>query len=185
MTSEDRQATRPSVPTGPAGVLGDFLMTSLTGRACLTVLAVAASAVLVASCTSDGSDTAGPTPSATARSTAEPSDVSEKKLTEQAEAALAGFHNGTLVESGAERVSEGIHTEPTLSAGEAYRIGIACAGSGSARLRFTPASAGEEATVPCDGSVVQQRITVDRPVRIDIDGDAGATGMIAWQIDKV
>jgi hypothetical protein len=34
-------------------------------------------------------------------------------------------------------------------------------------------------------SVLQQRITADKPVRIDIDGNAGATGMIAWQIDKI
>ncbi|MFD5711538.1 hypothetical protein ACFWHW_14265 [Streptomyces pharetrae] len=164
-------------------------MILLSVRACLTALAVASSAVLLASCTSDSGDTVGATPSSTATtsatSSAESPGASEEKLTEQAEAALAGFHNGTLVESGVERVSEGIHTEPTLTKGEAYRISIACAGTGSAQLRFTPASAGEKATVPCDSTVVQQRITPDKPVRIHIDGQAGATGMIAWQIDKI
>lgn len=162
-------------------------MTSLPVRACLTALAVASTAALLASCTSDSGDTAGTTPSSspTTASSPEPRGASEKKLTEQAEAALAGFHNGTLVESGVERVSEGIHTEPTLTKGEAYRINVACVGTGSAQMRFTPASAGQKATVPCDSSVLQQRITADKPVRIDIDGNAGATGMIAWQIDKV
>jgi len=164
-------------------------MTSLPVRACLTALAVASSALLLVSCTSDSGDTAGAAPSSTPTTTATSAPktpgASEKKLIEQAEAALAGFHSGTLVESGVERVSEGIHTEPTLTKGGAYRINIACAGTGSAQLRFTPASTGEKATVPCDSTVVQQRITADKPVRIDIDGRAGATGMIAWQIDKI
>jgi hypothetical protein len=37
--------------------------------------------------------------------------------------------------------------------------------------------------VPCDQSVVQQRITVHKPVRIDVDGTTGSTGVIAWRID--
>ncbi|WP_245877165.1 hypothetical protein [Streptomyces glaucescens] len=97
-------------------------MTSLPVRACLTALAVASSAVLLASCTSESGDTVGATPSSattSATSSTGPPGASEKKLTEQAEAALAGFHHGTPVESGVERVSEGIHTEPTLTKGEA------------------------------------------------------------------
>ncbi|MEV8550826.1 hypothetical protein AB0L04_13480 [Streptomyces glaucescens] len=167
----------------------DVLMTSLPARACLTALAVASSAVLLASCTSDDGETAGTTPSSTPTTSATASAATpgapEKELSEQAEAALAGFHHGTLVESGVERVSEGIHTEPTLTKGEEYRITIACAGTGSAHLRFAPASTGEKATVPCDSTVVQQRITADKPVRIDIDGQAGAIGMIAWQIVEI
>ena len=81
-----------------------------------------------------------------------------------------------------ERVSDGIHTGPSLTKGETYRLDLACAGTGSARLRLAPASAGRKATVPCDGTVVQQRITEDGPIRIDVDGGTGATGVIAWQI---
>jgi hypothetical protein len=33
--------------------------------------------------------------------------------------------------------------------------------------------------------VVQQRITVHKPVRVDVDGAKGATGVIAWRIDAV
>ncbi|MFE2646462.1 hypothetical protein ACFXDO_28460 [Streptomyces nigra] len=66
-----------------------------------------------------------------------------------------------------------------------HRLHLVCAGSGSARLRFEPASAGAMATVPCDGSAVQQRLTGDELVRIDVAGAKGATGVIAWQIDAV
>ncbi|WP_225877327.1 hypothetical protein [Streptomyces resistomycificus] len=161
-------------------------MTSLPSRAFLTACAVTTSALLLTACTSDSTDAkASPSHTPTATATAKSTAASEKKLTEQVEAALAGFHNGSMVESGVERVSEGIHTEPLLKKGETYRLNLACAGTGSAQLLLTPASAGDKATVPCDGSVVQQRLTADKPVRIDVNGNATATGMIAWQIDKV
>jgi hypothetical protein len=162
-------------------------MTSFASRACLTSCAVAASVFLLAACTSDDKDTAGPSPSAprTTTSSATPPGASEQKLTKQVEAALEGFHDGTMVESGVERVNEGIHTEPLLTKGSTYRLNLACAGKGSAQLTFTPASAGERTTVPCDGSVVQQRLTADKPIRIDVNGNAGATGMVAWQIDQI
>ncbi|MEV5317083.1 hypothetical protein AB0K92_05285 [Streptomyces sp. NPDC052687] len=161
-------------------------MTSSSARARLTAGSVAASAVLLVSCTAGSGDTAdaSPSPSPTATSSAGSPGTSERKLTERVEAALAGFRDGTLVESGVERVSEGIHTEPTLTKGATYRLDLACAGTGSARLRLTPASAGRQATVPCDGTVVQQRIAGDGAIRIDVDGSTGATGMIAWQIDR-
>lgn len=89
-----------------------------------------------------------------------------------------------MVEAGVERVSDGIHTEPLLAKGQTYRLNVVCAGKGSAQLQFTPSNSGDKATVPCDGSVVQQRIRADKSVRIDVNGDAGASGMIAWQIDK-
>lgn len=162
-------------------------MASFSAGACVTVCAAAASAVLLVSCTSDSGDTAAasPSPSRTAISSADAQGASEQRLTEQVEAALAGFRDGALVESGVERVRDGIHTEPLLTKGETYRLDLACAGAGSARLRLTPASAGGKATVPCDGTVVRQRIAGNGPIRIDVDGGTGATGVIAWQIDKV
>ncbi|MFD0034340.1 hypothetical protein ACWGDS_21675 [Streptomyces sp. NPDC055059] len=112
-------------------------------------------------------------------------EPSEKKLTEQAQAALAAVHKGMLVEAGAERVTDGIHTEPGLSEGKTYQLSLVCAGTGSAQLVFLPANAGAKTTVPCDGSVVQQRITADKLVRINVDGSRGATGVVAWQIDAL
>ncbi|MFC9459128.1 hypothetical protein [Streptomyces sp. NPDC056983] len=90
-----------------------------------------------------------------------------------------------LVEAGVERVSDGIHTEPGLSEGKTYRLNLVCAGTGSAQLVFVPANAGAKATVPCDGSVVQQRISPDKLVRINVEGSKGASGVVAWQIDAL
>ncbi|MFG2307419.1 hypothetical protein ACGFS9_01830 [Streptomyces sp. NPDC048566] len=82
-------------------------------------------------------------------------------------------------------MTDGIHTEPALGRGKTYRLNPVCAGSGSARLAFVPATAGSRTTVPCDASVVQQRISADRPIHIDVDGATGATGVIAWRIDAL
>ncbi|MEU8989396.1 hypothetical protein AB0C98_23695 [Streptomyces sp. NPDC048558] len=150
--------------------------------------AVVVSAVLLTSCTTSdsgggkgASSSQSPAPSSTRTST----EPSEKKLTEQAQAALAAVHTGKLVEAGVERVTDGIHTEPGLSKRKTYRLNLVCAGSGSAQLQFEPAKAGTAATVPCDRSVVQQRIAADELVRINVDGAKGATGVIAWQIDAL
>ncbi|WP_345667864.1 hypothetical protein [Streptomyces similanensis] len=147
---------------------------------------VLVSAFLLTSCTtSGGGDKAGasrsPVPSSARTATQQP----EKALREQAQAALAAVRGGTPVEAGAERVTEGIHSEPTLGKGKTYRISLACAGKGNARLTFVPANAGRRTTVPCDTSVIQQRITAEGPVPIDVDGATGSTGVIAWQIEAV
>lgn len=169
-------------------VLGDFVMTNLNPRTYLAACAVAASAFLLASCTSgSGEGKAGSAPSfssAPVESRAA-TGSSEKKLTEQAQAALAAVHSGKMVEAGVERVNDGIHTEPTLSEGKTYKLNLVCFGSGDAQLTFVPASAGKETKIPCDRSVVQQRITMHKWVHIDVDGAKGSTGMIAWQIDAI
>ncbi|MEU0433936.1 hypothetical protein ABZ153_20285 [Streptomyces sp. NPDC006290] len=163
-------------------------MTYSNPRAYLAACAVAASAFLLASCTSGSGEgeavSAPPSPSASSESRTA-TGSSEEKLTEQAKAALAAVHSGKMVEAGVERVNDGIHTEPTLSEGKTYRLNLVCFGSGSAQLTFVPASAGTETRVPCDQSVVQQRITMHKPVHIDVDGAKGSTGMIAWQIDAI
>ncbi|WAZ22754.1 hypothetical protein STRCI_004045 [Streptomyces cinnabarinus] len=146
------------------------------------------SAFLLASCTSsdDAENTSAPRPTSPAPSpTGTTSGPPEKDLTERAQAAIAAVHSGTLVEAGVERVSDGIHTEPGLSKGRTYQLNLVCAGNGSARLQFVPAQAGAETSVPCDESVVQQRITGDELVRINVAGAKGSTGVIAWQIDAL
>jgi hypothetical protein len=148
---------------------------------------VVVSAVLLTSCTASdkGGESVSSSQAPAPRSTRTATEPSEKELTEQARAALAAVHGGTLVEAGVERVSDGMHTEPGLSEGKTYRINLVCAGSGSARLEFVPATAGTAATVRCDGSVVQQRIAADELARIDVVGTKGATGVIAWRIDAL
>ncbi|MCN9239599.1 hypothetical protein NGF19_02185 [Streptomyces sp. RY43-2] len=140
----------------------------------------------LASCTSSGNDnhasaSSPPTPSSSPTATG----LSEQQLTKQAQDALAAVHTGHLVEGGTERVTDGIHTEPMLDAGKAYRLTLVCVGSGSAHVTFTPASAGKQSTLPCDQSVAQQRITAPRQIRLDVDATKGATGVIAWQIDSI
>ncbi|MFD6554450.1 hypothetical protein [Streptomyces sp. NPDC058398] len=163
-------------------------MTYSNPRAYLAACAVAASAFLLASCTSGGGEgkavSAPPSPSRPSESRTA-TGPSEKKLTEQAQAALATVHSGKMVEAGVERVNDGIHTEPTLSEGKTYRLNLVCFGSGSAQLTFVPTGAGAKTRVPCDQSVVQQRITTHKQVHIDVDGAKGSTGMIAWQIDAI
>ncbi|MFF9085097.1 hypothetical protein ACF1BE_01465 [Streptomyces sp. NPDC014991] len=148
---------------------------------------VLASAFMLTSCTMSGGggDRAGSSQSPAPSSARTATRQSEKELSEQAQAALAAVRGGTPVEAGAERVTDGIHSDATLSRGKTYRISLACTGKGNARLTFVPADAGTKTAVPCDKSVVQQRITADKPVRIDVDGTRGSTGVIAWQINAV
>ncbi|MFJ6832499.1 hypothetical protein [Streptomyces sp. NPDC091209] len=163
-------------------------MTRSNPRTRLAAWAVVASAFLLASCTSGSGEgtavSAPPSPSAPSGSRTAIGS-SEKKLAEQARAVLAAVPGGQMIEAGAERVDDGVHTEPTLSEGKTYRLDLVCLGSGSARLTFVPADTGTETKVPCDRSVVQQRITVHKPVHIDVDGAEGSTGVIAWRIDTV
>ncbi|WP_183154306.1 hypothetical protein [Streptomyces shenzhenensis] len=42
-----------------------------------------------------------------------------------------------------------------------------------------------ETPVPCDQSMIQRRITVDKPVRIDVNGTEGSSGVAAWKIDAI
>ncbi|MFI9249629.1 hypothetical protein [Streptomyces sp. NPDC053069] len=161
-------------------------MTYPSTRLWFTGSVVAATALVLTACTSSG-DKAGSatnTPS-TVSASQTTTEAADKKLTAKAQAALAAVHNGKLVESGAERVTDGIHTEPSLGQGRTYRLKLACAGTGTARLTLTPASVGTKNKVPCDQSVVQQRITVHQPVRIDVEGTKGATGVVAWEIDTL
>ncbi|MEV8031297.1 hypothetical protein [Streptomyces sp. NPDC086182] len=167
--------------------MGNLVMTSLNPRVCLVMCAVATSALLLTSCTSDdGKDKAGhSSPSSAPSTSATASGPSETKVTEQAQAALAAVQSGKFFASGAERVTDGVHTETILSEGKNYKLNLVCIGSGSAQLSFTPASTGSKATIPCDQALVQQRITGHGSVRIDVDGVKGATGVIAWQVDAV
>lgn len=147
-------------------------------RALLTVLCLTG-------CTSHGSVPAGHPSASAPRRNVDPH--SEKQLTAQAQAALDGVTkaDGSMVESGAERVSDGVHTQPHLTDGTPYRLTVVCAGHGAAEIAFTPHDAGSTTPVPCDGSVTFERLTGKSSVRLDVRGKPSATGMIAWRINKV
>ncbi|MFJ2609774.1 hypothetical protein ACIQOU_10210 [Streptomyces sp. NPDC091279] len=110
----------------------------------------------------------------------------KKQLTSQVETALGlttGAHSGSFVESGVERVSEGIHTRPELTDG-AYRLSLVCAGGGAATTVITAPGTPTTKRLPCDQSLDSEHLTGGRSFRIDVVGAPGATGMAAWRIDR-
>ncbi|WP_181796641.1 hypothetical protein [Streptomyces sp. WELS2] len=111
----------------------------------------------------------------------------EERLAAQAQSALDAVteRGRSMVESGTERVSDGVHTQPGLPAGRTCRLTVVCAGEGAARIVLTPGRTAPGKPVPCDRSVVFERFTSGKAVRIDVEGDARATGMIAWRINTV
>lgn len=158
-------------------------MSGVSTRSRLAGCAVAV--LLSTACTAGG---AGDRPVGASQSPAPSASgaAEEQKLTEQAKAALDDVRGGTVFAAGVERAADGFHNETTVARGRTYRLSVVCVGSGSARLGFTPARYGAGATVPCDRSVVQRRITgLSEALRIDVDGAEGATGVIAWEIDDV
>ncbi|MGW7042398.1 hypothetical protein ACWGDT_06705 [Streptomyces avermitilis] len=147
---------------------------------------VLAPALLMTACTSDHDSAPESTasPTATHRS---PEAQTEKKLTAQAQSALDAVtdQGDSMVESGVERVSDGVHTQPDLAQGVSYKLSVVCAGKGDMEIVFTPTSAGSKESVPCDRSVVFERFVGKDSLRLDVQGKPGMTGMIAWRINKV
>ncbi|MBA9046344.1 MULTISPECIES: hypothetical protein [Streptomyces] len=113
-------------------------------------------ALLLTACSAKGD----PAPAATHHRGGAQAD---RKLTAQAQSALDAASDGgsSMVESGVERVSDGVHTQPGPTHG----------------------AAGKKA-VPCDGSVVFERLTAESALKVDVRGKPGAAGMIAWRINK-
>ncbi|MFD5699540.1 hypothetical protein [Streptomyces lasiicapitis] len=90
-----------------------------------------------------------------------------------------------LVESGLERVSDGVHTRPKLSPGRSYQVAVACAGKGKISLSIRAEKPTRE-TVDCDGVPVMQRTVGSRSnLEIDTSGLSGATGMVGWRVSRV
>ncbi|MEU6240849.1 hypothetical protein [Streptomyces sp. NPDC047024] len=155
------------------------------------VLAAVLVSVCLTSCTSGTARTGGsggePQPRVTASARPGANPAAERELAAQARAALdaGGSRRASMVESGVERVSEGVHTEPGTQPGRVYRLTVVCAGQGTAKVTLASGAPVRAKTVPCDRSEVFERFMGARGVRIDVDGGAGATGMIAWRIDRV
>ncbi|MGX5182143.1 hypothetical protein ACWKT5_04805 [Streptomyces avermitilis] len=151
---------------------------------------VLAPALLLTACTSDHDSAPESTasPSATHRATHRTTEAqAEKKLTAQAQSALDAVtdQDDSMVESGVERVSDGVHTQPDLAQGVSYKLSVVCAGKGDTEIAFTPTSAGSKKSVSCDRSVVFERFVGKDSLRLDIQGKPGMTGLIAWRINKV
>lgn len=167
-------------------VMGDVVMSRpIVRRAVPAYVAVAASVLLLASCSQDSDEHSAarstPPPQATAHAPAS-SSTPDRALLRRATSVMASVAGGVLVEGGSERVGDGIHTRPVLKKGKTYRLVLTCVGRGSAHLTVAPTTSGSDATVPCDQSVVQQRINGSGAVRIDVVGAERSRGGLAWRI---
>ncbi|WP_326736706.1 hypothetical protein [Streptomyces sp. NBC_01022] len=90
-----------------------------------------------------------------------------------------------FVEAGLERVGDGFHSVPDLPPGTAYELAVVCTGSGKITLSIASKTPVRR-TVDCDGAPFRQRLTdpADK-LRIDAAALPGATGMVAWRVDRV
>ncbi|MET9929614.1 MULTISPECIES: hypothetical protein [unclassified Streptomyces] len=88
-----------------------------------------------------------------------------------------------FVESGVERVREGLHHRSSLVKGEAYEVSVVCVGTGSVRVVV---DRGDPQVVPCDGVSVRRGVeSAPEELPLDVTAEAGATGMVAWQVVSV
>ncbi|MFJ1968546.1 hypothetical protein ACIO93_07740 [Streptomyces sp. NPDC087903] len=146
----------------------------------------AVSVLFLTGCTADHDPAPGraESPAVTRHGTAA---RTEQRLTAQVTSALDAVtdRGGSMVESGVERVSDGVHTRPDLVRDVPYELTVVCAGQGTVEIVLTPAATGAPKAVPCDRSVVSERLTTHTAPRVDVRARAGATGMVAWRIDKV
>ncbi|WP_395360965.1 hypothetical protein ACHGLA_14600 [Streptomyces sp. YH02] len=85
-----------------------------------------------------------------------------------------------FVESGTERVEDGVRHLSPLTKGAAYQLALVCAGEGA----VVPVVDGEEIrTVPCDGVPVLHRIaSAPAELPLVLTGRAGASGAVGWRI---
>ncbi|MEU5957462.1 hypothetical protein [Streptomyces sp. NPDC047525] len=160
----------------------------------LTLCAALLSAALVTGCTSgsEGADgveaSTGPERQKKSESPSTPPSTAhdERRLGEQAERAVGAEaiddSDPLFVESGLERVGDGIHTESELPQGRSFELSVACAGKGEITLSVGPKKPVSQ-TVDCDGVPVLHRVT-DPPgrLRIDTESRSGAAGMVAWRL---
>lgn len=163
-------------------VQGDLLMRPVP----VWLLGIALAPMLcLTACTSDNDPASGRAATMTPRTSADP--FVEKKLTAQAQSALDAVteQGQSMIESGVERVADGVHTQPDLAAGHSYELTVICAGKGEAQIVFAPGKTAPKKAAPCDRSVVFERFTSGKALRIDVEGDAQATGIIAWRIDTI
>ncbi|MGI5353850.1 hypothetical protein ACQI4E_00810 [Streptomyces sp. CA-252508] len=163
-------------------VLGNRVMTA---SRLLASTAVFALALVVTGCT----DGQAPKPSASSSSESRspsstaPSAV-EDEQGKRAKAAVAVVppDDPMFLESGLERVADGVHRQSMLEQGENYKLSVACAGQGSMKVVIR----GKVTRLPCGGGALSlpiERAPAQLP--IDISPEAGASGMIAWQITRV
>ncbi|MFE6403358.1 DUF3558 domain-containing protein [Streptomyces alboflavus] len=143
---------------------------------------------LVAGCSGDSDGSGESTEKGSPKPTRTAPVQDDPKLGQRVKEALGTDEledTGTLVESGLERVSDGVHTRPKLSPGRSYQVAVACAGKGKISLSIRAEKHTRE-TVDCDGVPVTQRTVGSRSnLEIDTSGLPGVRGMVGWRVSKV
>ncbi|MFJ7126780.1 hypothetical protein [Streptomyces sp. NPDC098101] len=87
------------------------------------------------------------------------------------------------MESGLERVREGVHHRSPLMKGKTYKFSVVCVGTGSVRVVIDDR---DPRPVSCDGVPATRRVeSAPERLPVDITAEAGATGMVAWQVVSV
>ncbi|MFI0988715.1 hypothetical protein [Streptomyces exfoliatus] len=173
-------------------VLEDGQLSAATPRPLAAAAALALAALLTAGCT-DGTVATSDTPSSSATEqptgTQSPQEEGEEEQGKRAKAALEKHsldepeYEPNYVESGLERVTEGVHNLSMLEKGKAYEVAVACVGKGAVKVVITDKTA---PSVPCNGVSVSRRIeNAPAEFALDITATAGATGMVAWQVSSV
>ncbi|MDX3076237.1 hypothetical protein PV364_28315 [Streptomyces sp. MI02-7b] len=152
-------------------------------------LGLGTSVLLLAGCTSDsGAAAEPPATKPKQESRAAGSAVDEERYSKQvAEVLGTGIAqlDDSFVESGSERVSDGIHTYSTLSPGGSYAVVVVCAGKGKVDLSLGSRPPVRQ-TLPCDGAPVTHRIEhAPGTLQIDATGVPGSAGMVAWRISTI
>lgn len=154
-----------------------------------TLLVPILSAAFLVGCSGESEDNGGPSknpkPSASPSATSDQRKVLEKRAEEALGIVEIDELGELFVQSGLERVSDGIHHRPVLVSGKSYTLAVVCSGAGEVRLTVTMKRP-ERQTVECDSVPVRQRIAdVTAQIEIDVDGLAGSSGIVGWRIDEL
>jgi hypothetical protein len=153
----------------------------------VTVLISVLSAGLIVGCSSDheGQGKKAPRSNDSTSVTSDQAKALELKAKKALGIAETDDADDLFVESGLERVGDGIHTRTTLTRGKSYTLAVACAGTGNVHLTVTAKPPARQ-TVECDSVPVRHRITnAPAQIEIDVEATAGSTGFVGWRIDEL
>lgn len=141
---------------------------------------------VITGCSSDSDEPTEETPSKPAKAASPRDDEKLGKRVEQAlDLELIDDSDPLFVESGLERVSDGIHTHPKLPPGVSYELAVVCSGKGEVRLSVR-AERRTSRSVSCDGvPTVQRTVGLRSRLEIDTTGLRGASGMVGWRVRKI
>ncbi|WP_411069602.1 hypothetical protein [Streptomyces sp. cmx-4-25] len=175
----DREAEPLRVRVASSG--GEFAIG--VGRSSAVVLALVS--LLAVGCTGGAEPSGAPSASGKSVGVQVPLGESEEEQGNRARAVLetVGADGPGFVESGLERVRDGLHHRSSLVKGEDYEVSVVCVGTGSVRVVV---DRGDAQVVACDGVSVRRGVeSAPAELSVDVTAEAGATGMVAWRVVSV